>query len=129
MTSVKQKIAGIEKERGEVQSSVKRMRGAIREQERANAAAACHIDEGAKKLQGAIREQGKINKAAAQEISAGVKKLQGNIKEQERVNNTAVHQIGIGIRKVEDGMAKKLVETKYYIRDFYFGEGKTEGKK
>ncbi len=97
MTSVKQKIAGIQKEREEIQSAVKRMHGSIREQEKINAAAIYQIGVGIKKVQSGIAQ-------TSREVQAAVNKLQGAIRNQAN-------------------------ENKAYIKDFYFGEGKTEGKK
>ncbi|MDP2907358.1 MAG: hypothetical protein Q8O03_05450 [Nanoarchaeota archaeon] len=113
MTSVKQKIAGIEKERGEIQagvrkigSSVAKLKSDIRGQAKINAEAAQEMGTGIQKLQGAIRDLGKVNAAAAREIASGAKKLRDKT------------------RQFEEEIAKKSNEMRHYTRDFYFGEDK-----
>jgi len=73
MTSVKQKVAAINKKISEVNA-------------------------GARKLQSAIREQEKINKAAVKQIEAGTRQVQAGIKETARVVQAAVAKQHSAIR-------------------------------
>ncbi len=113
MTSVKQKIAGIEKERGEIQagvrkigSSVAKLKSDIRGQTKINAEAAQEMGTGIQNLQGAISDLGKVYASAAREIASGAKKLRDKT------------------RQFEEEIAKKSNEMRRYTRDFYFGEDK-----
>lgn len=113
MTSVKQKIAAIERKKGEINAGVRKMGIAIG------------------KLCSDIKEQARINATAIQEMSSGIRKIQIAIKEQAKINAAAVHKMGIGIKHIEEGIAKVVSknrsfagELKPYIKDFYFGEGK-----